>query len=170
MYQTKYLYEASSQFIDNLRDLKFPESNIYSPFKLPIDIEVFVKNQTKATITDGEYNAIGNQKLEKRRFFKIGIWESAPWAYIERDPETNEIIRSNYKAVWSGFCIDIIKKLSELMNFDYELVHPKSNSYDSNRRSGNTADLYARVNISYNRPITYFFMYHYRKLILLLLI
>lgn len=163
MYQTKYLYEGSSQFIDHLRELEFPETNtncfneiklnelFKSSYKLPIDIEVFVKNQTKATIINGEYTAIGNQKLKTRRFFKIGTWESAPWAYIERDPETDKIIRNNWKPVWSGFCIDIIKKLSEQMNFDYEIVHPTSNSYDSNRRSGNTADLFARVNISYIR-------------------
>lgn len=48
--------------------------------------------------------------------------QALPWSYQETDPNTGE-------RYWTGYCIDFVKKLSELMNFDYELVAPKKGSF-----------------------------------------
>lgn len=160
MYQTKYLYEMSNHYVNILRDLEFPETTINcsneinlkqffpNSYKFPIDFDIFTDHKV-ATIINGRYNSIDVQNITKvRRIFKIGIWESIPWAYIERDEEFDEVIMKSGKPVWSGFCIDVINKLAEQMNFDYELVTPTDNSYSANRRDGNTADLYARVSLN----------------------
>lgn len=153
MFQTHQLYEASSSYIKTLRDLDFPKSNsncsndvqlkelFNISHRLPIDAQIFSKNKT--------VESFGNIP-KRRRLFKIGIWESPPWAYQERDAETDRVIMNFNRPVWGGFCVDVINKLSELMNFDYELASPRDVSIVSNRRGGSTADLYTRVCTLYN--------------------
>nr|WBU77229.1 ionotropic receptor [Odontothrips loti] len=45
-----------------------------------------------------------------RRFLRVGIVESVPWAYQEAD------------GTWTGYCVDFVNRLSEMMSFDLELV------------------------------------------------
>lgn len=148
MFQTYHLHKASSSFINTLRDLDFPEtySNCTNEVELkeffnnsyrqPLDVQFFSKNQKVESFGD---------LPKQRRLFNIGIWESPPWAYVERDPETDRVIRKYGKPSWGGFCVDIINKLSELMDFDYELIQVKDVAIVPNRREGNTAELYERV-------------------------
>lgn len=54
-------------------------------------------------------------------------FQSIPWTYRETDPVTKST-----RLV--GYCVDFARRLSEVMNFDYELVIPKSESFG--KRSG----------------------------------
>jgi hypothetical protein len=60
----------------------------------------------------------GSAVRKAKRYFRIGTTESVPWAYVTEDPITHDL-------VWEGYCIDFMKKLSEMMNFDFEIVTPK---------------------------------------------
>lgn len=41
------------------------------------------------------------------------------------------------KPLWEGYCIDLIQKLSEKMNFDYEIVAPTNGTFgDRNPKTG----------------------------------
>ncbi|XP_033150369.1 LOW QUALITY PROTEIN: ionotropic receptor 25a [Drosophila busckii] len=61
-----------------------------------------------------------------RRFFRIGTAESVPWSYFRRKPNTGELVLNRQgKPVWEGYCIDFMKRLSEKLNFDYEIVAPQ---------------------------------------------
>lgn len=72
-----------------------------------------------------------------RRFFRVGVTETIPWAYQKRDPETNKFIYSkNGELIWEGYCIDFIQKLSEEMNFDYELIQPKNGTFGVKKSNG----------------------------------
>lgn len=65
-----------------------------------------------------------------RRFFRIGVSELIPWTYQKRDPETNKFLYDkNGDAIWEGYCIDFIQKLSEEMSFDYELIKPVNGTF-----------------------------------------
>ncbi|XP_075215222.1 glutamate receptor 2-like [Lycorma delicatula] len=58
-----------------------------------------------------------------KRFFRIGMSKSIPWAYPSRDPLTGKVrLDSNGAEIWEGYCIDFTKRLAKDMNFEYELV------------------------------------------------
>jgi glutamate receptor, ionotropic, invertebrate len=64
------------------------------------------------------------------RFFRIGVTESIPYTSYKRDPITNEILKDNNgNAMFEGYCIDFIEKLSTQMNFTYELVEPETGKF-----------------------------------------
>ncbi|XP_034244951.1 ionotropic receptor 25a [Thrips palmi] len=44
-----------------------------------------------------------------RRYFRVGIVQSMPWAYRENGE-------------WTGYCVDFVGRLASMMEFDYELV------------------------------------------------
>ncbi|VVC37864.1 Ionotropic glutamate receptor, L-glutamate and glycine-binding domain,Ionotropic glutamate [Cinara cedri] len=59
-----------------------------------------------------------------RRFFRIGIAKSIPWTFMED--------------TWKGYCIDLIEKLAEEMNFKYELIAKnKFGEFDSTTNKWN---------------------------------
>jgi len=39
-------------------------------------------------------------------------------------------------ALWEGYCIDLLKKLSELMNFDYEIDPPANGEFGKRYPNG----------------------------------
>lgn len=55
-------------------------------------------------------------------------FQALPWSYQETNPNTGEVY-------WTGYCIDFVQKLSELMDFDYELVTPKNGTFGK-RKNG----------------------------------
>ncbi|KAK9506897.1 hypothetical protein O3M35_008747 [Rhynocoris fuscipes] len=68
------------------------------------------------------------RKIEPiKRFFRIGTGYSVPFAYPVLDKKTNEpILNEDGTEKWEGYCIDLIDRLAQDMNFEYEL----STSYD----------------------------------------
>ncbi|XP_058818724.1 uncharacterized protein LOC131681746 [Topomyia yanbarensis] len=73
-----------------------------------------------------------------KRYFRVGTTESIPWAYRKRDPLTNEVmVDPSGEPIWEGYCIDFLQQLSKIMNFDYDLVHPKQGTFGRRDASGN---------------------------------
>lgn len=77
-------------------------------------------------------------------YIKLFI-KSIPWSYYKKDPHTMELILNdnNGDKVWEGYCIDMLKKLSEKMYFTYEIVtNDKFGERDSDGNfNGLTGDL-----------------------------
>jgi ionotropic glutamate receptor len=56
---------------------------------------------------------------------------------MKRNPSTKEImVDSEGKALWEGYCIDLLQKLSELMGFDYEIVPPANGEFGKRYPNG----------------------------------
>jgi hypothetical protein len=56
---------------------------------------------------------------------------------MKRDTSTNEIMTdSEGKVLWEGYCIDLLKRLSELMSFDYEIVPPANGDFGKRYPNG----------------------------------
>jgi hypothetical protein len=56
---------------------------------------------------------------------------------MKRHPSTNEIMTDfEGNTLWEGYCIDLLKRLSELMNFDYEIVPPANGEFGKRYSNG----------------------------------
>ncbi|XP_046753851.1 glutamate receptor ionotropic, kainate 4 isoform X2 [Diprion similis] len=72
-----------------------------------------------------------------RRFFRIGTAQMIPWSYVKKNAETQQpVLDEEGKEVWEGYCIDLMKKLAETMDFDYELVIPASGDFGERLPNG----------------------------------
>ncbi|KAF2897577.1 hypothetical protein ILUMI_08598, partial [Ignelater luminosus] len=64
-----------------------------------------------------------------KAFYRVGSTHAIPWSYQEKDSTTGDLR-------WTGYCIDFIQKLSELMNFNYELVIPENGTFGEKNSEG----------------------------------
>nr|QMS80359.1 ionotropic receptor [Histia rhodope] len=79
---------------------------------------------------DEEYKLLPGVTLEPlRMFFRIGTSAAIPWTLHKMDPNGQPMVTDEGDPVYEGYCIDLIQKLSEVMEFDYEIVTPKSGSF-----------------------------------------
>ncbi|XP_017892674.1 ionotropic receptor 25a [Ceratina calcarata] len=79
----------------------------------------------------------GKKIVSARRFFRIGTTPSIPWMMPMMDPKTNKQMRNEHgREMWEGYCIDFIKKLSEEMQFDYDLVIPQDRQFGKKLPNG----------------------------------
>lgn len=108
----------------------FVHLNNQIKFRLTASIH---KGQLVETQLIGNYSAHAAEisslvELKKvRRYLRIGTASALPWSMYKLNPETNEPLRTSDGApVWVGYCIDFIRRLSEVMDFDYDIVEPKS--------------------------------------------
>ncbi|XP_053972088.1 ionotropic receptor 25a [Hylaeus volcanicus] len=87
--------------------------------------------RTKIKEADGK-------KIEPaKRFFRIGTAPSVPWTMPKVDPATGHVMKDeNGKEMWDGYCIDFIKKLSEEMQFDYDIVVPEDREFGKKMANG----------------------------------
>lgn len=88
-----------------------------------------------------------------KRFLRIGTVPAIPWVYYKVDPETREkILDKNNKTILEGYCIDLIRRLAEAMEFDYEILLPETGTYGkrvNGRWDGIIGDLVrGRIDIS----------------------
>ncbi|THK33259.1 ionotropic receptor 25a [Diachasma alloeum] len=89
------------------------------------------------TKKNGIVAAPGKDIQPAKRYFRVGTAEALPWTTKKKDPVTGEIMKDkDGKIIWEGYCIDFIQKLSEKMNFDYDLVIPEDNSFGHKLPSG----------------------------------
>ncbi|XP_017114553.1 uncharacterized protein LOC108137406 [Drosophila elegans] len=73
----------------------------------------------------GEMRLLNETISPARRFFRIGTAESIPWSYLRRNEHTGELIRDRSGSpIWEGYCVDFIMRLSQKLNFEYEIVAP----------------------------------------------
>lgn len=103
------------------------------------------------SVDDQRFVASSTQEVKSsKRFFRVGITEAVPWTYMKTDPETGEtLIDENGNPIWEGYCIDMIQKLAEDLDFDYELVVPKKGTFGKriafNKWDGLVGDLMTGV-------------------------
>ncbi|OAD59386.1 Glutamate receptor, ionotropic kainate 2, partial [Eufriesea mexicana] len=78
------------------------------------------------------------KKIEPaRRFFRIGTTVAIPWTMNKVDPVTGKIMRDeNGNEIFEGYCIDFMKRLSEEMQFDYDLVIPRDRQFGKKLPNG----------------------------------
>ncbi|ROT70491.1 olfactory ionotropic receptor IR8a [Penaeus vannamei] len=62
-----------------------------------------------------------------RRFFRIGTVMARPWVYKKE---------GGGAAAYEGYCVELSKKLSELMTFDFEFVFPADGHYGARQKNG----------------------------------
>ncbi|KAM0731734.1 Ionotropic receptor 25a [Formica fusca] len=96
-----------------------------------VDALAIWTRRTKIKEADGK-------KIEPaRRFFRIGTAPAVPWSVIKRDPVTGQEMRNEEgREIWEGYCIDFVQKLSEEMQFDYDLVIPEDGEFGKKLPNG----------------------------------
>lgn len=105
------------------------------------------------TVNDHQFVASSPQVVKSsKRFFRVGITEALPWTYMKTDPDTGEtMIDENGNPIWEGYCIDMIQRLAEDLDFDYELVVPKKGTFGKriafNKWDGLVGDLMTGVSV-----------------------
>ncbi|XP_063543758.1 ionotropic receptor 25a [Cydia strobilella] len=87
---------------------------------------------------DEEYKLLPGVTLEPlRQFFRIGTAPAVPWTMPKLDPNTREpMFNDDGEPMYEGYCIDLIQKLSESMDFDYEIITPKTGSFGRRLANG----------------------------------
>ena len=56
--------------------------------------------------------------------------QAIPWTIKKRDPVTQQYIKNEDGSyVWEGYCIELIEKLANMMDFDYDLVIPEDKMF-----------------------------------------
>ncbi|CAG4948275.1 unnamed protein product [Parnassius apollo] len=87
---------------------------------------------------DEEYKLLPGVVLEPlRMFYRIGTAPAIPWTMQKHDPVTGEnMVNEDSEPIYHGYCVDLIDKLSEAMEFDYEIVSPKSGGFGQKLANG----------------------------------
>ncbi|XP_068626070.1 ionotropic receptor 25a [Battus philenor] len=85
-----------------------------------------------------DYKLLPNVVLEPlKNFYRIGTAPSIPWTMQRHDPENGELmIDDEGEPLYHGYCIDLIEKLSQIMEFDYEIVTPKTGGFGQKHPNG----------------------------------
>ncbi|XP_036139677.1 ionotropic receptor 25a isoform X3 [Monomorium pharaonis] len=96
-----------------------------------VDMLATWTRRTKIKEADG-------RKIEPaRRFFRIGTAPAVPWSVTKKDPVTGQELRNEEgKEIWEGYCIDFVQKLSEEMQFDYDLIIPEDREFGKKLSNG----------------------------------
>lgn len=50
------------------------------------------------------------------------LFQALPWSFKTKDLKSGEMI-------WTGYCVEFIAQISEMLNFDYELKEPKNGTF-----------------------------------------
>lgn len=139
-----------------------------SDFKLYLNMTVTTEDSENpgqliqiGTVDDHQFVASTPQVIKSsKRIFRVGITEAIPWTYMKTDPDTGEtMIDENGNPIWEGYCIDMIQRLAEDLDFDYELVVPKKGTFGKrlafNKWDGLVGDLMTGVSVFFlnNGPI-----------------
>lgn len=53
-------------------------------------------------------------------------FQSIPWSYRVKSDDGFVLRDKMGEEVWEGYCIDFLKRLANVMNFDYELIPNES--------------------------------------------
>ncbi|XP_024225398.1 ionotropic receptor 25a isoform X2 [Bombus impatiens] len=109
-------------------------------YKAEIELEEFngVLEPLATWTRHGKIKEAEKNKIKPaRRFFRIGTAPSVPWTVPRLDPVTGKIMKDeNGNDMWDGYCVDFVKKLSEEMEFDYDLVVPQDHQFGKKLSNG----------------------------------
>nr|QGW50292.1 ionotropic receptor 8a [Chouioia cunea] len=103
-------------------------------YKAAADLKLLKKGQLETIGTwsrDTGILPLPNKTIQAaRRYFRVGTVDAIPWTYKQLDPDTNEPIkRPDGTYVYEGYCIDLIDRLAEMMDFDFDLVIPQDGEF-----------------------------------------
>ncbi|XP_011500900.1 PREDICTED: glutamate receptor ionotropic, kainate 1 [Ceratosolen solmsi marchali] len=103
-------------------------------YKATVDVFELRKGQLTQNATWNRQNgiqALPNRTIQAaRRYFRIGTTEAIPWTIKKKDPITKEYLKNaDGDFVWEGYCIELIEKLANMMEFDYDLVIPEDGEF-----------------------------------------
>ncbi|XP_051160876.1 ionotropic receptor 25a-like isoform X13 [Leptopilina boulardi] len=129
-----------STFLDQLNaELKQMDKFYFDSEKLLIaynaEIEINILQQGRvsniATWTKTEkVKALPDQQIiAAKRYFRVGTTPAIPWT-VEDGVDENGNIK------WKGYCIDLIAKLAEVMDFEYDLVIPNDREFGAKTPNG----------------------------------
>ncbi|XP_013139310.1 PREDICTED: glutamate receptor 3 isoform X1 [Papilio polytes] len=86
---------------------------------------------------DEEYKLLPDAVLEPiRTFYRIGTAPAIPWTMKKLDSTGKVMLDEEGNILYEGYCIDLIEKLAQTMDFDYEIVTPKSGGFGQRLRNG----------------------------------
>ncbi|XP_053623165.1 ionotropic receptor 25a [Plodia interpunctella] len=85
-----------------------------------------------------QYRLLPGVELESLKlFFRIGTSPAVPWTLPKLDPVTGEQMEDeDGRPLYEGYCVDLIAKLAETMNFDYQIVTPKTGGFGKKLPNG----------------------------------
>ncbi|XP_013164224.1 PREDICTED: glutamate receptor ionotropic, kainate 5 [Papilio xuthus] len=84
-----------------------------------------------------KYKLLPDAVLEPiRTFYRIGTAPAIPWTMKKLDSAGEVMLDEEGQPLYEGYCIDLIEKLSQTMDFDYEIVTPKSGDFGQKQRNG----------------------------------
>ncbi|XP_045541113.1 ionotropic receptor 25a [Papilio machaon] len=84
-----------------------------------------------------DYKLLPDAVLEPiRTFYRIGTAPAIPWTMKKLDSSDEVILDKEGRPLYEGYCIDLIEKLAQTMDFDYEIVIPKSGGFGQRLRNG----------------------------------
>ena len=64
------------------------------------------------------------------RFYRVGMVESLPWLYKKIDATTNDVVKDkNGNPVYEGYCMDLLAKIAEKLDFEFEVVIAPDKKY-----------------------------------------
>lgn len=66
----------------------------------------------------------------------LKLHQSVPWTVPKLDADGNVMKDVNGKDLWTGYCVDFVQKLSEEMDFDYDLVVPADRQFGKKLPNG----------------------------------
>ncbi|XP_072943228.1 uncharacterized protein Ir8a [Epargyreus clarus] len=106
---------------------------ILSTYKPDVGVEGIAKWSANE-----EFRLLPGAVLEPlKNFFRIGTSPAVPWTMPKMDPVTGEpMVDEHGNPVYEGYCIDLAAKLAEVMNFDYEIITPKSGTFGKRLPNG----------------------------------
>ncbi|KAJ8965569.1 hypothetical protein NQ314_004028 [Rhamnusium bicolor] len=118
---------------------QFFRENSEFRIKLTGSIEIGTNESTEivAKYMDNNIQLVKSLK-PIRQFYRVGVThvsfrpyyilnessvaKALPWSYKEQDPVTGQWY-------WTGYCVDFMKRIAQIMDFDFEFVEPKSGTF-----------------------------------------
>lgn len=139
------LLPSEQAYFDHLigHPIMFPDTS-KNQIKYRLDAGIFLSNDTDSLLSIGNYSSFSGKITgsllalqSPRRHFRIGTAYSMPWSYYKLDSLTKEPMKDEKgNPIWEGYCIDMIERMSQVMDFDYDLIEPKSKSMGARTEDG----------------------------------
>ncbi|XP_037085885.1 LOW QUALITY PROTEIN: ionotropic receptor 25a-like [Pollicipes pollicipes] len=64
-----------------------------------------------------------------KRHFKIGVIVANPWTFMVRNSRGDPVRDPSGRPVYGGYCIELLDKLADKMEFNYDLVFPADGAF-----------------------------------------
>lgn len=122
---------SEREFFDQLLSHPVLYSDIHNQIKFKVDASIYKSQEDSETEIIAKFSS-GQITPEielkpTRRYFRIGTAFALPWSTYKLNPTTGEPLQTTTgQPIWEGYCIDFIHRLTEVMDFDYDIIEPAS--------------------------------------------